>query len=414
MSLPGSSGSAALYSVAFLEKNERKQISLHYVFIRPTLGAGRPGSASPVPRPALPSSPPRLSRQPEPANSCSHRLPAPCRRSPRGDRDAPEGRRSRTGWGTGSSTPPSLCESLLGFGWALACWVLPRTSEWGDQMGSAPPSLPAAPAAARAGAKGGVCPMHREKGLISTIHRGKGLVCPTHRGKALMCPMHRGKKGSFAPCTGGNAFICPVHRGKGLICPMHRGKKGSFAPRTGKKGHLPHAQGKRAHFHYDQGKRACLPHAQGERARLPHAQGKRAQFHRAQGKRAHLPHAQRKRAHLPHGQGEEGSFAPCTGQRRGQRALATPLEEEEAPRGPNETPTPSFPRCRPAQSSCLFSREETGNLAIIFFFSFLFFFGLFFPPVHVWRVGATREVPVSRRGGTTMPATARSARGRIV
>lgn len=72
--------------------------------------------------------------------------------------------------------------------------------------------------------------------------------------------------------------------------------------------------------------------------------------------------------------------------------------------GTRRDPAPSFPRCRPAWGSRLFSREETGNLAILFFFLlFLFFFS---PCACVWGGGG-------QAGGQwcRVPAGARCRRG---
>lgn len=140
MSLPGSSGSAALYSVGLLQKNERKQISLHYVFIRPTLGAGRPGSASSAPRPALSSSPPQLSRQPKPANSCSGRppAPAPCHcglpwgPGCSGELEEPQG------MGTGNSTRSASPYWALGGLLPAGCPPGPRGGGGGTRCGLHP------------------------------------------------------------------------------------------------------------------------------------------------------------------------------------------------------------------------------------------------------------------------------------
>lgn len=74
-SLPALCSSAVL-----LEDSERKQI-FHFIASSSAPRWARGGRAVP----ALPSSPPQLRRQPEPANGCPSRLLQPCR-----DRDAPE------------------------------------------------------------------------------------------------------------------------------------------------------------------------------------------------------------------------------------------------------------------------------------------------------------------------------------
>lgn len=107
VSLPRLRGSEALSSLVLLEKNERKQIPLHYVFIRPMLGAGRPGSASPALGPALPRSPPQQTAAAGPA----------LLQSPSGYQDGLGGRRSRVGWRWGAT--PAL--QVLAGVWVSFC-----------------------------------------------------------------------------------------------------------------------------------------------------------------------------------------------------------------------------------------------------------------------------------------------------
>lgn len=99
----------------------------------------------------------------------------------RGDRDAPASWKSHKGWGRG--TAPAL-RVLTGL-WVGSC-LLGAPQDLGEGGGEpdvvCTPSLPAAPAAARAAAG-----------------RGRRCVCPTHGGKGLICPTHRANKGAACP-----------------------------------------------------------------------------------------------------------------------------------------------------------------------------------------------------------------------
>lgn len=136
----------------------------------------------------------------------------------------------------------------------------------------------------------------------------------------------------------------------------------------------------------------------------------------AQENKAHLPQAWLEKAVSPHTRSEGRDSAPRPLPRRG--------SSQGAPRDPSLPPS----HAAVPLSSSLFSREETGNLAIIIFFSFFFFFYFPFSPGVSGGVqlggsgagcrrapgagGAAREVPAGRGG--TKPATARGSRGRIV
>lgn len=126
--------------------------------------------------------------------------------------------------------------------------------------------------------------------------------------------------------------------------------------------------------------------------------------------RAHLPRAWSKKAALPHTRSEEAACPGHSPRRGGSQGT-----QRDPPLPPSHAAIPL--------SSSLFSREETGNLAI-HFFSIFFSIFLFLPALAAgpsWGQrcrrapgagGAARDVPAGRGG--TKPATARGARGRIV